>query len=88
MDAVNDEEGDEATVTISSKLHFVDLAGSERLKYIPQLLFSFLGIPVLKVNVQRKEFQSMLVLLLLEKSFLNFLLEVDKVDISPTATPN
>ena len=35
MDAVNGEEGDEATVTISSKLHFVDLAGSERLKYIP-----------------------------------------------------
>lgn len=34
MDAVNGEQGDEATVTISSKLHFVDLAGSERLKYL------------------------------------------------------
>jgi Kinesin motor domain len=34
MDAVNGEQGDEATVTITSKLHFVDLAGSERLKYI------------------------------------------------------
>ena len=32
MDAVNGEQGDEAIVTISSKLHFVDLAGSERLK--------------------------------------------------------
>ena len=32
MDAINGEQGDEATVTISSKLHFVDLAGSERLK--------------------------------------------------------
>ena len=35
MDAVNGEQGDEAIVTISSKLHFVDLAGSERLKYVP-----------------------------------------------------
>lgn len=34
MDAINGEQGDEATVTISSKLHFVDLAGSERLKYV------------------------------------------------------
>jgi hypothetical protein len=33
MDALNGEQGDEATVTVSSKLHFVDLAGSERLKY-------------------------------------------------------
>jgi len=33
MDAVNGDQGDEAVVTISSKLHFVDLAGSERLKY-------------------------------------------------------
>lgn len=32
-EGVNGEQGDEATVTISSKLHFVDLAGSERLKY-------------------------------------------------------
>ena len=32
-DSLNGEQGDEATVTISSKLHFVDLAGSERLKY-------------------------------------------------------
>jgi hypothetical protein len=32
-DGLNGEQGDEATVTISSKLHFVDLAGSERLKY-------------------------------------------------------
>jgi hypothetical protein len=32
MDAINGEQGDEAMVTISSKLHFVDLAGSERLK--------------------------------------------------------
>jgi hypothetical protein len=32
-ESVNGEQGDEATVTISSKLHFVDLAGSERLKY-------------------------------------------------------
>jgi len=31
-DSLNGEQGDEATVTISSKLHFVDLAGSERLK--------------------------------------------------------
>jgi hypothetical protein len=32
------DQGDEATVTISSKLHFVDLAGSERLKYLhPQI---------------------------------------------------
>ena len=33
-DSLNGEQGDEATVTISSKLHFVDLAGSERLKYL------------------------------------------------------
>src|SRR5579859_145217 len=33
VDTLNGEQGDEATVTISSKLHFVDLAGSERLKY-------------------------------------------------------
>lgn len=31
-DSLNGDQGDEATVTISSKLHFVDLAGSERLK--------------------------------------------------------
>jgi kinesin family protein 4/21/27 len=30
-----EDQGDEATVTISSKLHFVDLAGSERLKLFP-----------------------------------------------------
>jgi len=33
-DSLNGDQGDEATVTISSKLHFVDLAGSERLKYL------------------------------------------------------
>ena len=33
MDALNGEQGDEAIVTITSKLHFVDLAGSERIKY-------------------------------------------------------
>ena len=32
-DALSGDQGDEATVTITSKLHFVDLAGSERLKY-------------------------------------------------------
>jgi hypothetical protein len=35
MGDVNGEQGDEATVTVTSKLHFVDLAGSERLKYLP-----------------------------------------------------
>ena len=38
-DALNGEQGDEATVTISSKLHFVDLAGSERLKYASSFIF-------------------------------------------------
>ena len=33
IDTLNGDQGDEATVTVSSKLHFVDLAGSERLKY-------------------------------------------------------
>jgi hypothetical protein len=36
-EGVNGEQGDEATVTISSKLHFVDLAGSERLKYVSSI---------------------------------------------------
>ena len=42
MEAVNGEQGDEATVTISSKLHFVDLAGSERLKYIFYEIVSYM----------------------------------------------
>jgi hypothetical protein len=58
VDSVLGDQGDEATVTISSKLHFVDLAGSERLKYLiyPR---SRLHLEILapKVNVQRRELQ-------------------------------
>jgi kinesin family protein 4/21/27 len=32
ISGIDGDQGDEATVTVSSKLHFVDLAGSERLK--------------------------------------------------------
>jgi hypothetical protein len=85
MDAVNGDQGDEATVTISSKLHFVDLAGSERLKYLSLgevLLIT--GIRVLRGNVQRKVSLLMLGLRLWEKSSLNCLREVERQDIFHT----
>ena len=85
MDAVNGEQGDEATVTISGKLHFVDLAGSERLKYLSLGKFSLItGIRVLRGNVQRKVFLLMLGLRLWAKSSLNCLREVERQDIFHT----
>ena len=102
MDAVNGEQGDEAVVTISSKLHFVDLAGSERLKYfsfsLPLLngllsrvwlgIVLMIGILVLKVNVQRRVFQSMQDLQLLEKSSLSYPLEAVRQDTFPIEIQN
>lgn len=88
MDAVNGEQGDEAMVTISSKLHFVDLAGSERLKYVPIGIPLILEILVLKVHVQKKEFLSMLDLQPLGKLFRSSLLEVVRLDIFHIAIRN
>jgi Kinesin motor domain len=89
VDTVNGEQGDEATVTITSKLHFVDLAGSERLKWGPTL-WSCLHIEtlVLKVNARKKEFLSMRVLPPSEKSFRSSLLEMDTQHTFLIATRN
>ena len=88
MDALNGEQGDEATVTISSKLHFVDLAGSERLKYGHLVYPLIVETQVLRVNARKKEFLSMPDSLRLEKSFRNSLLEVERRDIFRIATQN
>lgn len=88
-DNVNGEQGDEATVTISSKLHFVDLAGSERLKWVPYSGLAYvLETLVLKVSAPRKEFQSMRVLPPSEKLFHSSLHEMDIQHISPIVTLN
>ena len=101
MDAVNGDQGDEAVVTISSKLHFVDLAGSERLKYSPsplvtcQTVFAdalrimlMIEILVHKENVQKRVFQLMRDLLLWEKSSLSYPLEAVQQDTFPIEIQN